>query len=101
MSADRVADKGTLASLEVRPPLTKELPQTPSEEKKEKKEEQDASAYLLVDDNAINLKILTSYMKKLNRPYEQATNGREAVDVCVARAMHYRCIFMGTLKPWS
>ncbi|KAH9883944.1 hypothetical protein F4778DRAFT_582739 [Xylariomycetidae sp. FL2044] len=34
---------------------------------------------LVVDDNTINLKLLVTFMKKINLPYAQATNGLEAV----------------------
>lgn len=36
--------------------------------------------FLLVEDNPINLKILTMYMNKLGRKYHTATNGMEAVE---------------------
>lgn len=87
--------------------------------------------FLLVDDNAINLKVcasrrarharplpllsparkrereytdahcpypkmLGSYMKKLGRGYDCASNGLEALEGCRARTVNnYRCIFMG------
>ncbi|KAI8627077.1 hypothetical protein F5Y19DRAFT_444299 [Xylariaceae sp. FL1651] len=35
---------------------------------------------LLVDDNAINLKLLVTFMKKINLPYAEAMNGLEAVN---------------------
>lgn len=73
--------------------------------------------FLLVDDNAINIKVnppppecvcffffsalkldfmqmLASYMTKLGRGYDCATNGLEALDY--AKATNYRCIFMGS-----
>ncbi|KAL7621152.1 hypothetical protein AAE478_008468 [Parahypoxylon ruwenzoriense] len=34
---------------------------------------------LLVDDNAINLKLLVTFMRKINLPYAEAANGLEAV----------------------
>lgn len=56
--------------------------------------------FLLVDDNAINLKILSSYMKKLDYKYNTASNGQEAVDT-FSRAPpgRYRCIFMDISMP--
>lgn len=73
--------------------------------------------FLLVDDNAINLKvrepyfpfrllrkltmlparlkILASYMKKLGRSHDDAANGFEALQACRGRLVSYRCIFMG------
>ncbi|PSR81074.1 hypothetical protein BD289DRAFT_45794 [Coniella lustricola] len=109
--ADWVPRNGAAATLSVRPPLRKELVQSSpkqheeedidQEEMGKEKEngEPDPGSYLLVDDNAINLKILASYMKKLSRSYEQASNGREAVEFCVARSLHYRCIFMDISMP--
>ncbi|ODA75792.1 hypothetical protein RJ55_08680 [Drechmeria coniospora] len=35
---------------------------------------------LIVDDNPINLRILSSFMKSLNQPYDLASNGKEATE---------------------
>lgn len=56
--------------------------------------------FLLVDDNAINLKILSSYMKKLNYKYNTASNGQEAVDTFIqSPAGRYSCVFMDISMP--
>jgi CheY-like chemotaxis protein len=57
--------------------------------------------FLLLDDNHINLKILTSYMKKLGRPYVTATNGQEAVDAYRRQSPTARCkcVFMDISMP--
>lgn len=55
--------------------------------------------YLLVDDNPINLKILSSYMHKLGLPYQTATNGQEAVDAFVRDPSRFRCVFMDISMP--
>lgn len=60
--------------------------------------EEEPAAFLLVDDNAINLKILASYMKKLSRGHDNAVNGLEALEACRSRTVNYRCIFMGMLR---
>ncbi|KAF3769478.1 hypothetical protein M406DRAFT_348735 [Cryphonectria parasitica EP155] len=61
--------------------------------------EKEKNGFLLVDDNAINLKILDSYMRKLKYAHDTATNGLEAVDACRSREVHYRCIFMDISMP--
>lgn len=55
--------------------------------------------YLLVDDNPINLKILSAYMRKLGLAYQTATNGQEAVDIFVRDPSRCRCIFMDISMP--
>ncbi|KAI9900920.1 hypothetical protein N3K66_005182 [Trichothecium roseum] len=57
------------------------------------------SRYLLVDDNAINLKILVSYMKKLRREFDTAKNGQEAVDLYTSRPKAFACILMDISMP--
>lgn len=55
--------------------------------------------FLLVDDNIINLKILSSCMGKLGQSYQTATNGQEAVDAYKRAPGLYRCIFMDISMP--
>lgn len=55
--------------------------------------------FLLVDDNAINLKILSSYVKKLNYKYNTASDGREAVDTFQRSPGRYQCVFMDISMP--
>ncbi|RSL65528.1 hypothetical protein CEP51_012975 [Fusarium floridanum] len=58
-----------------------------------------APEFLLVDDNFINLKILTSYMKKLKQPYQTATNGQEALSAYETDSGRYVCILMDISMP--
>ncbi|OBS28499.1 hypothetical protein FPOA_02435 [Fusarium poae] len=55
--------------------------------------------FLLVDDNFINLKILSSYMKKLKQPYQTASDGLEAVTAYEADPGRYTCILMDISMP--
>ncbi len=55
---------------------------------------QEANFFLLVDDNNINLKILSSYAKKIGRPYTMAKNGVEAVEAFCRNPGQYKCVFM-------
>ncbi|KAI1746736.1 hypothetical protein F4782DRAFT_523500 [Xylaria castorea] len=54
---------------------------------------------LLVDDNSINLRILTAYMKKLKKLYKTATNGLEAFEIFTANPSRYSCILMDLSMP--
>ncbi|KHN94429.1 ATPase-like, ATP-binding domain protein [Metarhizium album ARSEF 1941] len=60
---------------------------------------QPGTSFLLVDDNPINLKILTTYMKKLRLPYRTATNGQQAVDLFREANGLYKCVFMDISMP--
>lgn len=53
--------------------------------------------FLLVDDNPINLKILSSFMKKLKFKYTTAADGQEAVDTFTRG--RYQCVFMDISMP--
>lgn len=55
--------------------------------------------FLLVDDNAINLKILSSYLHKLGLAYQTATNGQEALDVFKRDPTQCRVVFMDISMP--
>lgn len=55
--------------------------------------------YLLVDDNPINLKILSAYMHKLGLTYQTATNGQEALDTFVRDPSRCRCVLMDISMP--
>lgn len=55
--------------------------------------------FLLVDDNHINLKVLSTYVKKLGRECDTALNGQEALDAYVASPDKYNCIFMDISMP--
>ncbi|KAH6685898.1 histidine kinase [Plectosphaerella plurivora] len=55
--------------------------------------------FLLVDDNHINLKILSAYMTKLGRPFATAVNGLEAVEAFCAAPTSFSCILMDISMP--
>ncbi|KAK7927103.1 hypothetical protein PG985_004101 [Apiospora marii] len=55
--------------------------------------------FLLVDDNPINLKILSAYMKKLSLSFATAKDGQEAVDKVCQLPGQYACIFMDINMP--
>ncbi|KAK0386726.1 hypothetical protein NLU13_6561 [Sarocladium strictum] len=55
--------------------------------------------YLLVDDNHINLKVLSAYMTKMGQAYTTATNGKEAVDAYAEDPSRYVGILMDISMP--
>ncbi|KAL7929003.1 putative histidine kinase/response regulator [Trichoderma chlorosporum] len=55
--------------------------------------------FLLVEDNSINLDILSIYMKKLGRPFHTATNGAEALTAYKLNPKHCKYIFMDVSMP--
>jgi CheY-like chemotaxis protein len=55
--------------------------------------------FLLVDDNFINLKILSTYMSKLGRPFVTAVNGLEAVEAFCAAPESFSCVLMDISMP--
>ncbi len=57
------------------------------------------SKFLLVDDNHINLKVLSTYMKKLGIEYDTAMNGQEAVDLFCRPEQAYSCVLMDISMP--
>ncbi|KAK5989453.1 Osmosensing histidine kinase SLN1-like protein [Cladobotryum mycophilum] len=54
---------------------------------------------LLVDDNYINLKILSTYLGKRGYAYETAINGLEAVEAYTQNPSHYKGILMDLSMP--
>lgn len=54
---------------------------------------------LLVDDNNINLKVLSARMGKLDRSYEMAVNGQEAVDIYTKSPEGFSGILMDISMP--
>ncbi|KAI1646932.1 uncharacterized protein F4817DRAFT_119713 [Daldinia loculata] len=54
---------------------------------------------LLVDDNAINLKLLVTFMKKIKLPYAEATNGLEAVTQFKETKEHFDFVLMDLQMP--
>lgn len=81
------------------PPIS--LPRNPStpQERKERTSYFATLTFLVVDDNFINLKILASYMKKLKRPYQTATNGQEALDAYTKSPGQFACVLMDISMP--
>lgn len=78
------------------PPITTSLPRRPGVSRTSSKPQQ---SFLLVDDNAINLKILSTYVKKLSRKFSTATNGKEALNAYKKTPAAYSCIFMDISMP--
>lgn len=54
---------------------------------------------LLVDDNDINIKVLSALMRKLDIDYQTARNGKEAVDAFSQNPGAYVCILMDISMP--
>ncbi|KAJ2898985.1 hypothetical protein MKZ38_003554 [Zalerion maritima] len=54
---------------------------------------------IVVDDNAVNLKILTAFMNKLGLPFVTATNGRETLDIYEANPTGFRCVLTDISMP--
>ncbi len=75
------------------PPPASNMPSAPEVRPPE------GTVFLLVDDNPINLKILSSYMKKIGRPYATAINGLEAVEAFCQDPDGYKCVFMDISMP--
>ncbi|KAI6778373.1 uncharacterized protein J7T54_000491 [Emericellopsis cladophorae] len=55
--------------------------------------------YLLVDDNPINLKVLSALMRKLGQAHELASNGQEAVEAYMQDPATFAGIFMDISMP--
>ncbi|KAJ4246629.1 hypothetical protein NW762_013572 [Fusarium torreyae] len=55
--------------------------------------------FLLVEDNAINMKILQTYMKKLGLAYDSASDGLKALETYKAQQGRYKCILMDISMP--
>lgn len=54
---------------------------------------------LVVDDNAINLKLLVTFMKKLKLPYVEATNGLEALEKFKSAKEPFKFVLMDLQMP--
>jgi len=54
---------------------------------------------LLVDDNVINLKILTTYIARLGCTYHTAVNGLEAVQAFMTETRPFDLVFMDVSMP--
>ncbi|KAF5557310.1 peroxide stress-activated histidine kinase mak2 [Fusarium phyllophilum] len=55
--------------------------------------------FLLVEDNPINLKMLTHFMRKLQKPYRTAVNGQEAVNAYKETPGQFKCVLMDISMP--
>ncbi|KAG5926932.1 hypothetical protein E4U42_002808 [Claviceps africana] len=55
--------------------------------------------FLLVDDNPINLKILSCWMKRMGHLHDSVRHGREAVETFRLGAGAYKCVFMDLSMP--
>ena len=58
-----------------------------------------ARKVLVVDDNYINLKVLSAYMGKLRCAYEAVTNGKEAVEAYMRQPSDFAGILMDISMP--
>ena len=83
------AGGATESSLPLRPAASSTTSPTVSHE----------TSFLLVDDNAINLKILKTYMTKLKCSFEGAMNGQEALDVFKTMSGSRKCVLMDISMP--
>lgn len=72
---------------------------TPKPPAQEKPQDTREPRFLLVEDNAINMRILQAFMKKLGHVYDAATDGRQAVDSYRDGGGRYRCILMDISMP--
>lgn len=54
---------------------------------------------LLVDDNNINLKVLSAFMGKLGRPYEVAVNGQQALETYTQSPGSFAGVLMDISMP--
>ncbi|KAH0370220.1 hypothetical protein KCU65_g2614, partial [Aureobasidium melanogenum] len=61
--------------------------------------QQDQQHFLLVDDNAINLRLLSTFMKKLNHTSETAVNGLEAFEKFKSSNTPFTTILMDISMP--
>ncbi|KAK1585410.1 hsp90-like protein [Colletotrichum navitas] len=77
--------------------------QTPASDSKSgersRKDRKSRQKFLLVDDNALNLKILASYMKKLGYEFQNATDGREALDIFRKAGGGFQFVLMDISMP--
>ncbi|KAI0966136.1 hypothetical protein F4678DRAFT_301348 [Xylaria arbuscula] len=83
-------------SLSISPRSSPKPPTCPRPPSPERREPQ---KFLLVEDNAINMRILCAYMKKLGRSYATAQDGQVAVDKYLAKPGHFNCLLMDINMP--
>ncbi|KAK2054652.1 hsp90-like protein [Colletotrichum caudatum] len=71
----------------------------PKSGERSRKDGKSRQKFLLVDDNALNLKILASYMKKLGHDFHNATDGQEALDVFRKAGGGFQFVLMDISMP--
>ncbi|KAF4907160.1 Peroxide stress-activated histidine kinase mak1 [Colletotrichum fructicola] len=81
------------------PRLSTPTPANPEPSQSPNDSDGDPYLFLLVDDNVINLKILSEYMKKLGHKYTTAMDGKQAVEAFRKGEGRYKCIFMDISMP--
>ena len=94
--ADRPKPRARSPSISPRTSLKPEPEPHPEPPPPERYEPQ---KFLLVEDNAINMRILCAYMKKLGRSYVTAQDGQVAVDKYLAKPGHFNCLLMDINMP--
>lgn len=57
------------------------------------------ATFLLVDDNPVNLKMISHHMKKLGHDFDTAMDGQQAFDAVREGGGRYKCIFMDISMP--
>ncbi|KAG9517113.1 hypothetical protein KCU93_g8869, partial [Aureobasidium melanogenum] len=82
-------------------PMTsvKDTPQDQSPVQESDRPRQDQQHFLLVDDNAINLRLLSTFMKKLGYTSETAVNGLEAFEKFKTSSSRFTTILMDISMP--
>ncbi|KAJ3957415.1 hypothetical protein N0V92_006030 [Colletotrichum tropicale] len=81
------------------PRLSTPTPANPEPGQSTNESDHDPDLFLLVDDNVINLRILSEYMKKLGHKYTTAMDGKQAVEAFRKGEGRYKCIFMDISMP--
>ncbi|KAG9606340.1 hypothetical protein KCV01_g5756, partial [Aureobasidium melanogenum] len=76
-----------------------DTPQDQSPFQESNKPRQDQQHFLLVDDNAINLRLLSTFMKKLGYTSETAVNGLEAFEKFKTSSSRFTTILMDISMP--
>ncbi|KAI3396796.1 hypothetical protein diail_11696 [Diaporthe ilicicola] len=105
LSDDGSVDKSASESLSVQSTgdrETEKLPFRPGQTSTNEEPgpvQRDQYKYLLVDDNDINLKILASFMNRLDHEYDTAVNGLEALQMYTSNPGLYPFVLMDISMP--
>ncbi|KDN71497.1 putative hsp90-like protein [Colletotrichum sublineola] len=95
--------RGSSAAKDTALPGRPKREQTPASDSKSgersRKNRKSGQKFLLVDDNALNLKILASYMKKLGHEFQNATDGQEALDIFRKASGEFHFVLMDISMP--